>query len=63
MDGSPDSSHTEQYAVVMRYALLEDKTWEVMERFLTYRDCEKKRGEDIEKAICDVLEKKQIDSQ
>ena len=61
MDGTPDVSHTEQLTFVLRYALLKDRNWEVVERFLTLYDCEKKKGKDIAKAICDVLEMNQID--
>ena len=61
VNGTPDVSHTEQLTFVLRYALLKDRNWEVVERFLTLHDCEKKKGKDIAKAICDVLEMNQID--
>ena len=54
-------SHTEQLTFVLRYSLLKERNWEVVERFLTLHDCEKKKGKDIAKAICNVLEMNQID--
>ena len=63
VDGTPNSSHTEHYTFVLRYALLKDRSWDVVERVLTSRTCDKKRGENIAKAICDVLEEKHIDIQ
>ena len=35
--------------------------WQVVERFLEVRDCEKKKGEDISQVILNVLEKHDID--
>ena len=54
-------SHTEQLTFFLRYALLKNRNGEVLERFLTLNDYEKKKGKDIAEAICDVLGKYQID--
>ena len=55
VDGSPDTSHTEQITFILRYAYPNDKNlWEVCERFLEMRDCEKKKGCDIAELICNI---------
>ena len=43
VDGTPDASHTEQITFVLRYVLYDGNTgtWEVKERFLMFKDCEK----------------------
>ena len=47
VDGTPDVSHTEQITFVLRYAHRNDENvWEMKERFLTYKDCEKKKGKE-----------------
>ncbi|CAB4031864.1 Hypothetical predicted protein [Paramuricea clavata] len=43
VDGTPDDSHTEQFTFVIRYSVLKNGIWEVMERFLKVQDCEKKK--------------------
>ena len=60
VDGTPDVSHTEQLTFVLRYVVLNDRQWKVVERFLTLKDFEKKKGEDIAKATCDILEKNKL---
>ena len=64
VDGTPDSSHTEQITFILRYAYLNDKNhWEVCERFLEMKDCEKKKGCDIAELICKVLKEHDIQLQ
>ena len=51
VDGTPDTSHTEQITFILRYAHLnEEITWEICEQ-----DCAKKRGIDIAELMCKVL--------
>ena len=52
---------TEQLTFVLRYTVLKNGNWEVVERFLTVKDFEKKKGEDICKAILSILEDHKID--
>ena len=61
VDGTPDVSHTEHLTFVLRYVGLKNRQWHIFERFLTLKNFEKKKGEDITKAICDILENNQID--
>uniref|UniRef100_H2ZW52 DUF4371 domain-containing protein n=1 Tax=Latimeria chalumnae TaxID=7897 RepID=H2ZW52_LATCH len=60
VDGTPDASHTEQITFVLRYAY---QNQEIKEHFLTFEDCEKKKGQDIAELICRVLEENGIDLQ
>ena len=61
VDGTPDTSHTEQITFILRYAHLnEENLWEVSERFLQMEDCEKKKGCDIAELICKVLKEHNI---
>ena len=46
---------------MLRYTVLKNGNWEVVERFLTVKDFEKKKGEDICKAILSILEDHKID--
>lgn len=63
VDGTPDISHKEQITFILRYILqTEEHQWEIQERLLTIKDCEKKR-EDIASLICLVLEEFNIDLQ
>ena len=64
VDGTPDTSHTEQITFILRYAYLNDENiWEVRERFLVMKDCEKKKGCDIAELICKVLKEHDIQLQ
>ena len=64
MDGTPDTSHTEQKTFILRYAYQNDKNlWEVCERFLEMKDCEKKKGCDIAELIRKVLKEHDIQLQ
>jgi hypothetical protein len=61
VDGTPDTSHTEQITFILRFAHLNEKNlWEVCERFLEMEDCEKKKGCDIAELICKVLKNHNI---
>jgi hypothetical protein len=61
VDGTPDTSHTEQITFILRYVHLnEENLWEVSERFLQMEDCEKKKGCDIAELICKVLKEHNI---
>lgn len=60
VDGTPDVSHTEQLTFVLRYAVLKNGNWEVVERFLTIKDFEKKKGEDICQVIFSILKEHKI---
>ena len=42
-DGTPDVSYTEQITFILRYVNLNEKVWEICERFLRMEDCDKKR--------------------
>ncbi|XP_065665560.1 uncharacterized protein LOC136086986 [Hydra vulgaris] len=62
VDGTPDISHTEQIAFVLRFAYYDvDKRWVVKKRFLRFENLEKKKDADIAKLILDVLEQNDID--
>lgn len=63
VDGTPDASHTEQITFVLRYVYCDGNTWEVKERFLKFKDCEKKKGYDIATLTCQVLQESGIDLQ
>ena len=61
VDGTPDTSHTEQITFILRYAHLnEENAWEICERFLKMEDCEEKKGYDIAELICKVLKEHEI---
>ena len=60
VDETPGVSHTEQLIFVLRYTVLKNSTWEVVERFLTIKDFEKKKGEDICQIILCTLEDHKI---
>nr|XP_047124110.1 zinc finger MYM-type protein 1-like [Hydra vulgaris] len=62
VDGTPDVSHTEQIAFVLRFVYYGiDKKWVVKERFLGVESLDKKKGVDIAKLIIDVLNQNDID--
>ncbi|XP_047132442.1 uncharacterized protein LOC124811172 [Hydra vulgaris] len=42
VDATPDSSHTEQTTFILQYVTLKDSQYEIVERFLTYVDCNNK---------------------
>ena len=60
-DGTPDVSYTEQITFILRYVNLNEKVWEVCERFLTMEDCDKKKGRDIAELICRVFKEHNIE--
>ena len=60
VDGTPAISHTEQLTFVLRYAMLKGRNWHVVERFLSLKDFEKKKGKEIAEAICEILEERNI---
>ena len=43
VDGTPDVSHTEQMAFILRYVNLNENVWENCERFLRMEDSDKER--------------------
>ena len=43
VDVTPDVSHTEQIAFILRYVNLNENVWENCERFLRMEDCDKKK--------------------
>ena len=43
VDGTPDVSHTEQITFILRYVNLNEKFWEICERLLRMKDCDKKK--------------------
>ncbi|XP_065671742.1 uncharacterized protein LOC136089618 [Hydra vulgaris] len=47
VDATLDSSHTEQTTFILRYEILKDSQNEIVERFLTYVDCNNKTGDEI----------------
>ncbi len=55
VDATPDSSHVEQTTFILRYVTLKEKKYRVKEHFLAFVDCNKKKGADIAKLICDTL--------
>ena len=61
VNGTPDISYTEQLTFVLRYAMLKGRNWHVVARFLTLKDFEKKKGEEIAEAICEILQERDID--
>jgi len=64
VDATPDVSHTEQISFVLRYVhRSEENVWAIKERFLLFKDCEKKKGKDIADLLCRVLEENEIDIQ
>ncbi|XP_004208422.1 zinc finger MYM-type protein 1-like [Hydra vulgaris] len=65
VDGTPDTSHTEQITFVIRFLLYEKETncWQIKERFLCVEAFEKKKGLDIAKLITDVIARLGLDIQ
>ena len=64
VNGTPDTSHTEQITFILRYAYLNAKNlWNVCERFLEMKDWEKKKECDIAELICKVLKEHDIQLQ
>ena len=61
VDGTPDVSHTEQITFILRYVNLNEKVWEICERFLRMDDCDKEKGRDIAELICRVLKEHDIE--
>ena len=58
VDATPDSSHVEQTAFILRYVHCKDNvTYEVQERFLEFVDCNHKTGEAIVELINETLRK------
>jgi len=56
VDGTtPDVSHKEQLVFVIRYVFENAGTWDILERFLTMVDYEKKTGADIANKIEEIL--------
>lgn len=56
-DSTPDISHTEQNVLLLRY-VHQDKNsgvWEITERFLQFKDFNKKSGKEISQMILDML--------
>nr|XP_032834283.1 zinc finger MYM-type protein 1-like isoform X1 [Petromyzon marinus]XP_032834284.1 zinc finger MYM-type protein 1-like isoform X1 [Petromyzon marinus]XP_032834285.1 zinc finger MYM-type protein 1-like isoform X1 [Petromyzon marinus] len=62
-DATPDISHTEQNVLLLRYVGFdqENNKWEVVERFLEFKDFHKKTGSEIADMIVNVLNSHGID--
>ncbi len=60
VDGTPDSSHTEQTTFILRYMNREGDEYSVKERFLVFVDCCNKTGMEIASLILETLEKYDI---
>ena len=58
VDATPDSSHVEQTAFILRYVhCKENVTYKVQERFLEFVDCNHKTGDAIAELIYETLRK------
>ena len=61
VDGTPDSSHTEQTTFILRYLSRQsDGEYVIQERFLKFVDCNKKTGADIAALILEMLKNNNI---
>ena len=60
MDGTPDSSHTEQTTFILRYMKRDGDVFSVQERFLVFVDCCNKTGVEIASLILETLQKYEI---
>ena len=56
VDATPDSSHTEQTTFILRYVILKDSQYEIVERFLTYADCNNKTGDEISQMVVETFQ-------
>ena len=59
--GTPDVSHTEQIAFILRYVNLNEKVWEICERFLKMENCDKKRKGYAESSKNMILNSKTVE--
>ena len=60
VDATPDSSHTEQTTFILRYVILKDPQYEIVERFLTYVDCNNKTGDEISQMAVETFQHNSI---
>jgi len=64
VDATRDVCHTEQISFILHYVhRSEENVWAIKERFLLFKDCEKKKGKDIADLLYKVLEENEIDIQ
>ncbi|XP_065659000.1 uncharacterized protein LOC136083525 [Hydra vulgaris] len=60
VDATPDSSHTEQTTFILRYVILKDSQYEIVEQFLTYVDCNNKTGDEISQMVVETFQHNSI---
>eukprot|EP00112_Aurelia_sp_Birch-Aquarium-sp1_P025206 Seg827.5 transcript_id=Seg827.5/GoldUCD/mRNA.D3Y31 product="hypothetical protein" protein_id=Seg827.5/GoldUCD/D3Y31 len=60
VDGTPDSSHTEQTTFILRYLKRDGDAFSVQERFMVFADCCNKTGVEIASVILETLQKYDI---
>ena len=60
VDGTPDSSHSEQVTFILRYVLKENRSYCIKERFLCFTKFEEKTGEAIASLVLNILAKNNI---
>ncbi|XP_075042362.1 zinc finger MYM-type protein 1-like [Mixophyes fleayi] len=60
VDATPDSAHMEQTTFILRYVLVVNNEYQVLERFLEFVNCNKKTGEAIADLILETLQKRNI---
>ncbi|XP_065651301.1 zinc finger MYM-type protein 1-like [Hydra vulgaris] len=60
VDATTDSSHTEQTTFILRYIILKDSQYEIVERFLTYVDFNNKTGDEISQMVVETFQHNSI---